>query len=138
MTSRLILLVNESNTEEEKVIRLCLNHVAGWNVVSISSKYKELSLLLKNQPDAIIINALLTNINGLSSNQTGLIHNLKKHPVTQSSPILLLIDTANWLTTVQFTTWRIAGAIVKPFDPITLPSQIMSMLGWNEPKERLI
>lgn len=132
MVSRLILLINETNDDGlEEIITACLNHVAGWNVISISSRYKSLSPLLKKQPDAILVNALLSNLDGLSFNQKYLIQSLKQHPLTQFSPILLLIDTANWLSSSQLQSWGIVGALAKPFNPITLPSQITEILCWE-------
>jgi DNA-binding response OmpR family regulator len=134
MLSKLILLVNESSGEDddesvEEVVSICLNRLAGWNVISISLIDERLALL-RRQPDAILVNTLLSRTSELSSDQKQIIQSLKNHVLTRLSPILLLIDTATWLTSNELRSLGISGAIAKPFDPPALVEQIKQTLAW--------
>jgi BarA-like signal transduction histidine kinase len=121
-SSRLILFVNESNNDDiEQVVSVCLNHIVSWSIISVASKEKMLIPSLRRQPDAILLNVLLSRKYNLSFVQKRIIRHLRRNSLTQFSPILLLIDTADWLTTEQLKSIGAAGAIAKPFNPVALP-----------------
>jgi CheY-like chemotaxis protein len=56
---------------------------------------------------------------------------LRKNPATAAIPVLLL--TAKVQTTDQrrFADLGVQAVLLKPFDPLTLSSQIAGVLGWN-------
>ncbi|WOD37032.1 response regulator [Nodosilinea sp. E11] len=133
MSAKLILLLHESEDDSiEEIISVCLNYMAGWNVVSIPFTYEGINRLLSKQPDAILLDVLLCEMPGLSIRQRRLIKKLKSYPLTQASPILLVTDKASWFTPEQLQALGITGAIEKPFDPVTLPAQIAKILHWSE------
>jgi len=130
MPARLILLVNHDASIGE-VLRVCLRYLAGWDVISIGSEQFHIDMTIVKRPDAILVDALLPQIYPLGFIQRLLIKKLKKNQLTQSVPILLITDGAGWFTPEQLSALGITGAIAKPFDPTTLPTQIAQMLGWE-------
>ena len=56
---------------------------------------------------------------------------LRNNPETQAIPIVLLSAKARWLDSQILQQYQIAGVILKPFDPVTLPVQIATLLGWD-------
>lgn len=134
LSSRLILLVNErADADIEQIIGVCLEHLAGWQIVSVSQTAQELVLPLQQKPDAIPFNAQLSRQYGLSFVQKRIVQQIRRYPLTQATPILLLIDTAHWMTLQQMESLGIVGAIAKPFNPVTLPEKISELLGWDKP-----
>ena len=131
MALRLILLI-EHDEEIREVLRVCLRYLAGWDVVALSSPQESPEAVTHERPDAILLDAFLPRMNGLGFIQKFLIRKLKSHALTQSVPILLITDKASWFTAEQLHSLGIQGAIAKPFDPTTLPSQIAQILGWNQ------
>ncbi|MGC8713436.1 MAG: response regulator [Leptodesmis sp.] len=137
MAEKLILLIEQDDSIRE-VLLVCLKHLAGWNVVSCKSSQASLELQLEAQPDAILLDTFMpkssdsfTAKNGsLGFVQKLLIQKLRKHPVTCSTPIVLMTDKANWFTPKQLESLQVDGTIAKPFDPTTLPTQIARLLGW--------
>lgn len=130
--TRLIFLINESSDARiGEIVEICLERIAGWNVVSSFAACENSVASLRMQPDAILFNAQLSCMHDLSIVQKQVIQSLKQHPLTQSSPILLMIDTADWLTAQQLQSLDVSGAIAKPFDPILLSTQMSHLLGWN-------
>ncbi|MDX2231872.1 MAG: response regulator [Leptolyngbyaceae cyanobacterium bins.349] len=130
MPARLILLINHDASIGE-VIRVCLMHLAGWDVISVGLYQTDLETLVQERPDAILVDAFLPKINGLGFIQGLFIQKLQKTQITQSVPILLMTDKADWFTVEQLRSLGIEGAIAKPFDPKTLPTQIARILGWE-------
>lgn len=138
MAKKLILLIEQDDSIRE-VLLVCLKHLAGWNVVSVESSQESLELVLKDQPDAILLDTFTAKSSdsftarnsGLGFIQKLLIQKLRKHPVTCSTPIVLMTDKANWFTPTQLRSLGVDGTIAKPFDPAALPTQISHLLGWT-------
>jgi DNA-binding response OmpR family regulator len=130
MSARLILLINHDASIGE-VLQVCLKYLAGWNVISVGLEQVNLETCMDQSPDAILVDAFLPRIHPLGFMQRLFIQNLKQNRLTQSVPILLITDKANWFTAEQLRSLGIAGAIAKPFDPITLPAQIARLLEWE-------
>lgn len=138
MTRKLILLIEQDDSIRE-VLLVCLKHLAGWNVVSFKSSQESLELQIEDQPDAILLDTFLSKSNGSFTSKSGglgfiqklIIQKLRKHPITCSTPIVLMTDKANWFTPKQLRSLGVDGTIAKPFDPTTLPTQIAHLLGWQ-------
>lgn len=129
MSSKLILLIDQDE-ETREVLHICLQRLAGWNVISMDYDPFDLKASLPGQPDAILLNALMPKFNGLGFIQKFAVKRLKAHPLTRSIPILLITDKASWFTAEQLRLLGVEGAIAKPFDPTTLPTQIAHLLNW--------
>ncbi|MGI0485543.1 response regulator [Pantanalinema rosaneae CENA516] len=129
MSSKLILLIDQDEATRE-VLHICLQRLAGWNVVCMDCHQCDFKRLLAGKPDAILLNALMPKFNGLGFIQNIMVKQLKQHPLTRSIPILLITDKASWFTAEQLRSLGIEGAIAKPFDPTTLPTQIAHLLNW--------
>ncbi|MDX2243882.1 MAG: response regulator [Leptolyngbyaceae cyanobacterium bins.302] len=130
MSARRILLIHQ-DTSIEEVLHVCLRYLAGWDVVSVEVAQANLEPDINDRLDAILVDALSPQAYGLGFIQKLFIQKLKKNRNTQSVPILLLTDKADWFTAEQLHALGIEGAIGKPFDPVTLPTQIANLLRWD-------
>lgn len=129
MATKLILLINQE-AEVRRILYLCLNHLGGWNVVPVASTQEGLNKLTVQQPDVIVLDVPITKEDqGLQFIQT-----LRNHAQWRSIPIILIADRAKWLATQQMHQMGVCGAIAKPFNPLTLPQQITSLLNWPADK----
>lgn len=125
MTTKSILLFDFEIGVRE-VLRHCLRDFGGWNVILASSISEGLAKLTDEPPDAILVDVQLPQeANGLQ-----LLRELK-----QSSwgyiPVVLITAKARWFTQQQLEEIGAIGAIAKPFNPVSLPSQIAKLLGWQ-------
>ncbi|MEH1781022.1 MAG: hypothetical protein V7K67_28890 [Nostoc sp.] len=64
-------------------------------------------------------------------NLSTILHQLQNNPVTQDITVILLTTTLSSKELEQFTKLGVRTAIAKPFDFITLASQVSAVLGWN-------
>ena len=124
MTTKLVLLVdNEANVRE--VVQACLQDLGGWDVQSVASVQEGLDTAVAVQPDAIVLDISMLEIDGLA-----FLQKLRANPITQLIPVVLLTAKARWFTPHQLQSFGVAGAIAKPFNPISLTNEIANALGW--------
>lgn len=125
MHRKLILLIDHEVSVRE-VLRVCLSSLGGWNVLSVASLQEGLNLLKTNTPDAILLDLPKVETDGFT-----FIQELRDRLVTPSIPVLLITGKARWFTRQQLQELGVSGAIAKPFNPITLPTQISDLLNWS-------
>jgi len=124
MTTKLVLLVdNEANVRE--VVQACLQDLGGWDVQSVASAQEGLDTAVAVQPDAIVLDSSMLEIDGLT-----FLQKLRANPVTQFIPVVLLTAKARWFTPRQLQSFGVTGAIAKPFNPASLTNEIANALGW--------
>jgi DNA-binding response OmpR family regulator len=125
MSIKSILLI-EHEASLREVLKTCLSELGGWRVTSSNSIQASIVLCLMMNPDAILLDASTAEADGLI-----FIEQLKQHSASQSIPIVLITDRASWFTPLQFQQMGFAGAIAKPFNPITLSAQVSRLTGWS-------
>lgn len=125
MHRKLILLIDHEVSVRE-VLRVCLSSLGGWNVLSVASLQEGLHLLKTNTPDAILLDSPKVETDGFTFMQE-----LRERLVTPSIPVLLITGKARWFSRQQLQELGVSGAIAKPFNPITLPTQISALLNWS-------
>jgi CheY-like chemotaxis protein len=124
MNTKLVLLVdNEANVRE--IVQACLQDLGGWDVHSVASTQEGLDKAVAVQPDAIVLDISMLEIDGLT-----FLQKLRANPVTQLIPVVLLTAKARWFNQHQLQSFGVAGAIAKPFNPISLTHEITNALGW--------
>ncbi|MCU0526909.1 MAG: response regulator [Elainella sp. Prado103] len=129
MAAKQILLIDQE-TEVRQILHLCLQHLGGWDVTSVSSTQDGWTKLAAKLPDAIVLDILIpTTEQGLQ-----FIQDLKNHPYWCSLPIVLITARAKWLSLQQMQQMGVCGVIAKPFNPIILPKQIADLLQWSAEK----
>lgn len=121
---RILVIDDEKNLCT--VIQTCLEYLGGWEVLTALSGSDGLSLAQTQHPDAILLDVMMPDLDGLT-----LFRELQNHPTTQAIPVIFL--TAKVFTTDldQFEQLGVVGVIAKPFDPLTLARQVAEVLGWQ-------
>ncbi|MEH2305022.1 response regulator [Nostoc sp.] len=123
--SKTILLIDDELNVRE-IVKLCLQDLAGWNVVTADSPLEGLQSAVRDSPDAIVLDI---SIHDTASFE--LINKIRNNPETQAIPVVLLSAKVRWLNSQILRQYEVAGVILKPFDPVTLPAQIATLLGWD-------
>jgi CheY-like chemotaxis protein len=120
---RILVIDNEPYIQE--VAQICLETVAGWTVDTASSGLDGLQIALQKQPDAILLDVMMPEVDGLTT-----FANLQDHPETRDIPVLLLTAKVQASDLRYYADLGITNTIAKPFDPMQLAQQISSALGW--------
>jgi CheY-like chemotaxis protein len=126
ITTKTILLIDDEVRVRE-VVELCLKDLAGWTVVVADSPLQGLQKAALEKPNAIVLDLL--SMNGMDGFM--FLTQLRNNPETQAIPVVLLSAKVRWLDSQILRQYQVAGVILKPFDPVSLPVQIATLLGWN-------
>jgi CheY-like chemotaxis protein len=124
--SKTILLIDDELNVRE-IVKLCLQDLAGWNVVTADSPLEGLQSAVRDSPDAIVLDISIRDTASFE-----LINKIRNNPETQAIPVVLLsAKVVRWLNSQILRQYEVAGVILKPFDPVTLPAQIATLLDWD-------
>src|ERR1700742_2134432 len=124
MPHRVLIIDDEDDIRE--VAALSLETVAGWEVMVASSGAQGLARAATHQPDAILLDVMMPGMDGPST-----FRELRKNPATAKIPVLLLTAKVQSSDQRRFADLGVEAILLKPFDPLTLSTQIASILGWN-------
>ncbi|UBF28277.1 response regulator [Kovacikia minuta CCNUW1] len=123
--SRQILIVDDEE-DVRAIAQLGLEMGAGWSVLTACSGQEALSMATDHQPDAILLDMMMPDMDGRSTLQK-----LKADPATQQIPVILVTAKVQQSDQDSFADLDIAAIFAKPFRPLKLAEQISEALGWN-------
>jgi CheY-like chemotaxis protein len=124
MTKRVLVIDNEEYIQE--ITKICLETVAGWDVITAGSGQDGIHQAEKEKPDVILLDVMMPDMDGLTTFQ-----HLQENPSTQSIPVLLLTAKTQASDRRRYAELGIRDTISKPFEPLELAGQIATALGWN-------
>ena len=123
--SRRILIIDDEDDIRE-VAALSLETVAGWDVIVASSGPQGILRAAEHQPDAILLDVMMPGMDGPTT-----FRELRKNPATAHIPVMLLTAKVQGPDQRRFADLGVEAILTKPFDPLTLASQMEAVLGWN-------
>src|ERR1700722_7605393 len=124
MQHRVLIIDDEDDIREGAA--LSLETVAGWQVYTANSGAQGLARAIEHQPDAILLDVMMPGMDGPTT-----FRELRKNPATQKIPVLLLTAKVQSTDQRRFADLGVEAILFKPFDPLTLSSQIAGALGWS-------
>jgi CheY-like chemotaxis protein len=126
-SSKQILVIDDEDLIQE-VLQACLEDLAGWQVWRASSGEAGLALLqdAPHLPDVILLDVSMPGMDGVETYQR-----LAAQPTTQNIPVIFLTAKVQPADRERFAQLGILGVISKPFEPMGLVEQIVSLLGWS-------
>lgn len=123
MTRKVLIIDDEDDIRE--VAALSLESVAGWEVITAGSGAQGLLRAAEHQPDAILLDVMMPGMDGPTT-----FRELRKNPATEKIPVLLLTAKVQSNDQRRFADLGVEAILFKPFDPMTLSTQIEAALGW--------
>jgi CheY-like chemotaxis protein len=124
MSRRILIIDDEEDIRD--VAALSLETVAGWEVVVASSGAQGLARAIEHPPDAILLDVMMPGMDGPTT-----LRELRKNSVTAKIPVLLLTAKVQASDQRRFADLGVEAVLSKPFDPMTLSTQISAVLGWS-------
>lgn len=125
MTTKRILVVDNEQYIQE-VAKICLETVAGWEVVTANSGKEGITKAETWQPDAILLDVMMPDMDGIAT-----FEKLQANPATKATPVILLTAKIQAADRRRYAQMGIVTAIAKPFNPLELAGQIATALGWS-------
>ncbi len=125
MSNKRILVVDNEPSIQE-VAQICLETVAGWQVIVAGSGLEGIVAAEREQPDAILLDVMMPDMDGLDT-----FSKLQANPATRSIPVIFLTAKVQTTDRQNYTELGIRSTISKPFSPLALAGQIATTLGWQ-------
>ena len=125
---RLILIIDDEDDIRE-VAALSLEATAGWEIITASSGADGIKAAEnpKHRPNAILMDVMMPGMDGPTT-----FRQMQKNPDIANIPVILLTAKVQGVDQRRFADLGVAGVLFKPFDPLTLASDISSTLGWKD------
>ena len=125
MNNKQILLIDDEETIQE-VVQMGIEIEAGWQVATASSGWEGINLAQTQQPDAILLDVMMPDMDGIST-----LSNLKADAKTRSIPVIFLTAKTQATEKDRLQNLGVVDVITKPFNSMTLASQIAQILQWE-------
>jgi CheY-like chemotaxis protein len=120
-----VLIVDDEDDIRE-VAALSLETVAGWEVETANSGALGLARAIEYQPDAVLLDVMMPGMDGPTT-----FRELRKNPATSHIPVVLLTAKVQSSDQRRFADLGVEAVLFKPFDPLTLSTQIAAALHWK-------
>ena len=126
--TRRILLIIENENSIREVTQLCLETIAGWEVMTTDLVSEGVAIAASEQVDAILL-----DLNKMMSDREWLeiLQQLHKDLIIQQIPIILLTSAEQYKDLPQLTQLGVTRAIIKPFNLLALANQVATALQWE-------
>ncbi|MBD2726382.1 response regulator [Nostoc sp. FACHB-892] len=125
MTTKQILVVDNEQYIQE-VAKICLETIAGWKVETASSGQEGIIKAETCQPDAILLDVMMPNMDGIAT-----FEKLQENPLTKAIPVIFLTAKIQASDRRRYNQMGMISAIAKPFNPLELATEVAVALGWS-------
>lgn len=125
MATKRILIIDDSQLIQ-RVARMSLERMAGWEVLTASSGAEGLARAEAEQPNAILLDVMMPEMDGPTTLQK-----LRAKETTRHIPVVFLTAKEESADLHQLTDQGATPVIAKPFDPLKLAGQVAEALGWS-------
>jgi CheY-like chemotaxis protein len=123
-----ILLVDDE-PDIRTIAEMSLSQVGGWKTILASNGAQALELAAKHKPDVILLDVMMPEMDGVSTFKA-----LAAAAETRHIPVIFMTAKVQSHEKADYVGFGAAGVIAKPFDPMRLPSDILSIL--SQPVEQ--
>ncbi len=125
MAGKRVLVIDDEDDIRE-VAQASLEIMAGLDVIVACSSQEGLKKAEVEQPDAILLDVMLPDMDGLT-----VFKHLQANPMTRHIPVILLTAKVQMSDQRRFAELGVKAMIAKPFKPSKLAHQLLEVLGWN-------
>ncbi|MGJ3251654.1 MAG: response regulator [Elainellaceae cyanobacterium] len=120
------ILVVDDEEDVRAIAQLGLEMGANWAVISASSGQEALDIATTEQPDAILLDMMMPDMDGRAT-----LSKLKANPQTHHIPVILVTAKVQLSDQSSFADLDVVAVFAKPFRPLQLADQVNEALGWT-------
>ena len=124
MRRRVLMIDDDADIRE--VAALSVETMGGWEMLQAATGAEGIAKAELERPDAILLDLMMPDVDG----RTTLVR-LKSNEKTATIPVVLLTAKTQGMDLDELKTLGLADMLPKPFDPLTLCSDISRLLGWE-------
>ena len=124
MSKRLLLVEDEQDIR--RVAEVSLTRIGKFEVVTAASGEEALVKAAAGGFDGVLLDVRMPGMDGPAT-----LAELRQKPETKDIPVVFLTANTQKQDIARFLELGVKGVIPKPFDPMTLPSQVSKTFGWE-------
>lgn len=117
-----VLLIDD-DPNIRKLAQMSLTRVGRWTVTVAGNADEGVSRAVSETPDLILLDVMMPEVDGPTT-----LGRIRQHEQLVCVPVIFLTAKAQKSELAGYMELGAAGVIIKPFDPLKLPSQIKSIL----------
>jgi len=117
------VLVIEDEDDIREIACMCLADDSSLDVIDAGSGAEGIQKAANEQPDVILMDVMMPDMDGKQTFAA-----LRKNPATSTIPIIFLTAKAMTSEVSELRALGAKGILVKPFDPLTLASQVRAIV----------
>ncbi|HEY9678934.1 MAG TPA: response regulator [Drouetiella sp.] len=122
MTIEHVLLVDD-DPNIRKIAEISLSKVGKWRVSLASSGREALDMAVNERPDVILLDVMMPELDGPSTLKC-----LRHNCAVANIPVIFVTAKVQNHEMAKYAQMGAMGVIVKPFDPMLLPKQVMDII----------
>lgn len=122
MTISKVLLVDDE-PHIRRIGELSLKKVGNWKVTLAANGSEALEAAERESPDVILLDVMMPGMDGAET-----LKRLRSNELTAKIPVIFMTAKVQNHEVDRYRGAGAVGVIPKPFDPMTLPSQIVQIL----------
>lgn len=115
-----ILCVDDSETDLKQMEQICSD--AGYRVLTARSGEEALDVAMREQPDAILLDVILPDINGFE-----VCRQVTSRPETKAMPVILVSSKGERTDRIWGEEQGASGYVAKPYSPEQLLEQLRAL-----------
>lgn len=123
MTRR--ILVVDDDEDVRRLAVMSLARVGGHEVLSVGSGAECLEALRIERPDAVVLDVMMPVMDGPAT-----LAAIRDSGTTHDVPVVFLTAGIVAADMDRLRSLPVSGVLHKPFDPLTLPSELAELLHW--------
>ncbi|MEC4894774.1 MAG: response regulator [Oscillatoria sp. PMC 1051.18] len=124
MKKRILIIDDEAAIL--RIMQVTLSMTTRWEILTAQSGWEGIEKATSEQPDAILLDIMMPELNGIIT-----LGKLRAQDTTRQIPVIIMSAKSNLSQEKSLSELEIAGVITKPFDPLSLASQISDALAWS-------
>ncbi|MEB3280299.1 MAG: response regulator [Lyngbya sp.] len=119
------ILVIDDEEDIRELLQLSLEMSSSWEVLTAGSAQEGLEMAITYQPDAIILDVIMPDIDGPATFQQ-----LQENPATRNIPVVLLTAKVQADEQPAYTNLGVKAVLSKLINPLHFAQQLAEVLGW--------
>jgi CheY-like chemotaxis protein len=125
MPTKRILIIDDDPYIRE-LVYICLCEIGKFEAISAGSGREGLEKAFHESPDAIVLDLSMPQMDGME-----VLRQLQACQATQTIPVVILSALVSQRKVEWMSKLGVVDTISKPFDCLTLPTQIATACNWN-------
>ena len=117
------VLVIDDEPDLRRIARFSLQAVGKWKVTACAGGAEGVEAALRDRPDVILLDVSMPGLDGPAT-----LAALHGQPGLRTVPVLFMTATASPEARARLVSLGARGVILKPFDPMGLPGQVIALL----------